>query len=103
MEVVAHQAVGADVDGEDVDELRHALGDPEFAVIEVMAAGRIVAAQEGAPHHPADAMIEGGGCDIDELMTRLWHGGPGKRAAMTSFARSLVSYGAIRMPSQRSG
>ena len=73
VEVVAHQAVRAHVDGEDFDEFLHAIGDPPSAVIEVVPGEGIAATQECPAYDPADAVVEGGNGKIDELAARFWH------------------------------
>ncbi len=65
MKVVAHQPVGANVDGEDAGKLLEAVDDPLLAMIEALAGKNIVAAQEGTAHAAADAVVVGGGLQAD--------------------------------------
>ena len=47
--------------------------DPGLAVVEVSTRELIEAAEEGAAHAAADALVVGGGVDVDLSVARLRH------------------------------
>jgi len=72
--VVAHHRVGGDVDGEYRSELGDARLDPAAAVVEVLAAVPVMAAQKGAAHAAAHHVVPRRVGERDEGGTGAGHG-----------------------------
>ena len=75
MKMVAENRVGAQAHGEDGAERGELLYHPGLAMIEAAPGQAIGAAQKGATHAAADAVVVGGGLDVDLGVAGLGHEG----------------------------
>jgi hypothetical protein len=66
VEVIAHDGVGVDIDGEGVAEEHEALDEPVFTVREVLAGEFIDAAQACAAHAARDEVVAKRVVGVDE-------------------------------------
>ena len=66
MEMVAHDGVGHDFNGEVVGEVKHSFGQPDFTVAVVLAGAGIFTAKPAAAYTARDQMIVKGNVWIDE-------------------------------------
>jgi len=71
--MIAHQRVGAEVDGEDLDEFGQSFAEPVAPVLVITSRGRIGAAQKRASYAAARAMVVGGLFDADERRSGSGH------------------------------
>jgi len=76
VEVVSHDGVGADIDGEDGGEMAQPVEQQGFTVREVAMSDRIEATEESAADTPAEAVIDTFLTIFDVSAARETHGSP---------------------------
>ena len=82
MEVVAHDAVAVEVDGEVPHEEVQAFDEPGFSVTVVPAGNRVEAAEKCALHTPRDEVVEEWDFGVDEVFAWCRHAAEFEAAAI---------------------